>query len=246
MYGSVGIVVTFLLGITRFHRCNGDLKTNIVPADFTVNALIASAWDVFNQCRRGKDILIYNFVSPVDGPTWGDYMYAINAANKIYPLHNAKWLPLMTYTRYKIQHKVCIWISHLLPALLIDAVNICTHRNPRMWKLYMKIHKFCRAIEPFCNKEWSFSTDNVETMWDHLSGKDQQLFKFSMKGFDWTNYFIDHYKGIRLYLLNEDDSTLEISRIKYKRFYWIHQTMKAVFIFVVLWILWIIFTNIFA
>ncbi|XP_071653071.1 putative fatty acyl-CoA reductase CG5065 isoform X3 [Temnothorax longispinosus] len=49
MYGPQGVTVTSLLGITRFHRYNPDFKANIVPVDFTVNALIASAWDVCNQ-----------------------------------------------------------------------------------------------------------------------------------------------------------------------------------------------------
>ncbi|XP_071627896.1 fatty acyl-CoA reductase wat-like [Temnothorax longispinosus] len=52
MYGPLGITVTSLLGITRFHRCNPDMKANIVPVDFTVNGLIASAWDVGNNQFR--------------------------------------------------------------------------------------------------------------------------------------------------------------------------------------------------
>ncbi|TGZ54386.1 Uncharacterized protein DBV15_13019 [Temnothorax longispinosus] len=86
-----------------------------------------------------------------------------------------------------------------------------------MWKLCKKIEKFSNALQPFCNNEWSFSTDNVQAMWSHLSEEDQQLFQFSMVGFDWTKYLIDHYMGLRLYLLNEDNSTLKISRIKYRR-----------------------------
>jgi len=54
-------------------------------------------------------------------------------------------------------------------------------------------------------------------MWNCLSKEDQQLFKFQMKEFDWTKYFVNHYKGIRLFLLKEDESTLELSRIRYKR-----------------------------
>jgi len=85
-----------------------------------------------------------------------------------------------------------------------------------MWKLYLKIDKFCKAIEPFSTFEWSYSTDNTQAMWDYLSKEDQQLFNFNMVGFNWTKYLINHYQGVRRYL-NENDSTLEISRIKYKR-----------------------------
>ncbi|XP_039305313.1 fatty acyl-CoA reductase wat-like [Solenopsis invicta] len=115
-----------------------------------------------------------------------------------------------------------------------------------MWKLYLKIHKAIKAIKPFCTNEWSYSTDNVQAMWDHLNKKDQQLFNFNMIEFDWTKYLIDHYMGIRLFLLDENDNTLEISRIKYKRFHWTHKIMKAVFIFIALWIFHVIFKKIFA
>jgi len=54
-------------------------------------------------------------------------------------------------------------------------------------------------------------------MWNRLNEKDQLLFKFQMKEFDWTKYFVNHYEGMRLYLLNENESTLEVSRIRYKR-----------------------------
>lgn len=86
-----------------------------------------------------------------------------------------------------------------------------------MWKLYVKIENFSKFITPFCIKEFSYSTDNVRTMWDHLNEEDQQLFKFNMMGFNWTKYLIDYYKGIRLYLLNEDDSMLNVNRVKYRR-----------------------------
>jgi len=99
--------------------------------------------------------------------------------------------------------------------------NTCVKRNDnklsfRVWKLYKKVHTHADLTEPFI-KPWVFSRDNVEAMWNRLNKKDQQLFEFQMKKFDWTKYFVNHYMGIRLYLLNEDESTLEVSRIRYKR-----------------------------
>ena len=49
-----------------------------------------------------------------------------------------------------------------------------------MWKLYMKVDKFCKAIELFCNIEWTYSTDNIQSMWDNLNEEDQKLFKFNI------------------------------------------------------------------
>ncbi|XP_024875769.1 fatty acyl-CoA reductase wat-like [Temnothorax curvispinosus] len=139
----------------------------------------------------------------------------------------------MIYIQHKILYRICVWLGHFLPALIIDAISICINRSPRMWKLCKKVDKFSNATQPFRTNEWSFSTDNVQEMWSHLSSEDQKIFQFSMVRFNWKKYLFNHYMGIRLYLLNEDDSTLEISRIKYKRLYWRHQILKIVFAFAV-------------
>ncbi|KYM91893.1 hypothetical protein ALC53_01396, partial [Atta colombica] len=85
-----------------FKNESGDLPTGI----FRPAINIASAWDVhvhnqhgfllFNTnnifylntilcSRRVKDILIYNFVPPINGPTWKEYAYALLDINKTYP-----------------------------------------------------------------------------------------------------------------------------------------------------------------
>ncbi|KAG5311334.1 FACR1 reductase, partial [Acromyrmex insinuator] len=244
MYGPSDFARSLLLGIIRFHRCNGTYKANIVPVDFTVNALIASAWDV-DQHGHTDNVLVYNFVPPVDGPTWNEYIHALLDINKIYPLRNAIYLPLMTLFKHKIPYRFCVWFGHFLPALLLDAASICIGRSPSMWKLYMKVDKFCKAIEPFCNTEWTYSIDNVQSMWDHLKKEDKQLFNFNMMEFNWTEYLINHYQGMRLYRLNENDSMLKVSRMKYTRFYWIHQIIKTIFFFIIFWIIWFMFREMF-
>lgn len=86
-----------------------------------------------------------------------------------------------------------------------------------MWKAYRKIHNMDYTLEPFAIKCRTYSRDNIEAMWNRLNEQDQQLFKFSMKNFNWMKYFVDHYKGIRFFLLHEDDSTLDISRARQKK-----------------------------
>lgn len=54
LYGPIGSTISILLGFTRFQLCDPDITANVVPVDFTVNALIASAWDVSNQCRYNQ------------------------------------------------------------------------------------------------------------------------------------------------------------------------------------------------
>lgn len=44
--GAMGLTAGMLNGFIKFLPCSGNKRTNFVPADFTVNALITSAWDV--------------------------------------------------------------------------------------------------------------------------------------------------------------------------------------------------------
>lgn len=51
-YGPTGIAAGAASGVLRTLHCNPEINANIVPVDLTVNALIASAWDVAMQTAR--------------------------------------------------------------------------------------------------------------------------------------------------------------------------------------------------
>jgi len=78
-------------------------------------------------------MLIYNFVS-IDAPTWQEYADKMVLLIKLYPSKDALWIPSMKFISQKILYKICIWLGHLFPAFLIDAVNICMNRRPRYYK----------------------------------------------------------------------------------------------------------------
>lgn len=93
------------------------------------------------SCRRGKNMLIYNFVPSADSPTLGEYMYKVIDINKTYPLCKIQWYPFVITLQQKILYRICIWFGHLLPALLVDAVSICMNHRPR----------YCRNINEQLN-----------------------------------------------------------------------------------------------
>lgn len=49
MYGPTGVAAGAGMGFLKSLHCDGSMKANIVPGDMTVNALIASAWDVADK-----------------------------------------------------------------------------------------------------------------------------------------------------------------------------------------------------
>lgn len=46
LYGPTGVVAGVGTGILRTMHCGKEINANIVPVDYTVNALIACVWDV--------------------------------------------------------------------------------------------------------------------------------------------------------------------------------------------------------
>lgn len=45
-YGPNAFIAGGLVGVLRTMHCDTSKKMEIIPADFTINALIACAWDV--------------------------------------------------------------------------------------------------------------------------------------------------------------------------------------------------------
>ncbi|XP_032686153.1 putative fatty acyl-CoA reductase CG5065 [Odontomachus brunneus] len=247
-YGPTALTVSFSTGIIRFIRGDPDCLGNFMPADITINALIAAAWDVFNQPqKRGDKMLIYNSVSTNNAPLFmGNYVNYHRLIVQKYPMKHCYWMPTITVVKNKIIYKMCIWFGHLLPAIFIEIYQKCIGARQRIWKLYEMFHKYQNAVNYFKLHSWTHSEDNIQAMWRSMNKNDQFLFDFNMKGFDWQKYLEDHFKGVRLYLLKDDLSTLEESRIKWKRLYWIHQVTKIVFIFIVFMLVWKLFSEIFS
>ncbi|KAL6427484.1 hypothetical protein ACFW04_008770 [Cataglyphis niger] len=54
LYGPTGVAAGAGTGLLRSIHCNGSVHANVVPADLTVNALIACAWDIANIRRLLK------------------------------------------------------------------------------------------------------------------------------------------------------------------------------------------------
>lgn len=59
LYGPTGVVAGAGTGVLRTLHCDPDITANIVPVDMTVNALIASAWDVATNYKDAWYMSLY-------------------------------------------------------------------------------------------------------------------------------------------------------------------------------------------
>lgn len=220
-YGPTGVIAAAAVGFLRSIRINRDIYANMVPVDYTVNAILASAWDVATHPdRRGENMLIYNYTSTVENPiTWGYYIDNCLAFARDYPLKQSIWYLTMTTSQSKVINFLANIILHLLPALLADILMVCRGHKPHVVKSVTKINRFLNVIQPFMLKNWSFKNDNVQRLWSRLDSKDKLSLRFTFDGFDWRNYLRNHMKGVRLFLFKEDPNSLESARKRLKRYF---------------------------
>ncbi|XP_031839104.1 fatty acyl-CoA reductase wat [Nomia melanderi] len=246
MYGPTGVVAGAGSGLLRSIHCDGSRIANVVPGDLTINGLIASAWDVANRHRsrtdkgeRTNDIPVYNYVSQ-DNPITYDQLKLLSEKYGLeFPTGKAIWYYSFRNTRHKIIHSFYIYFLHLLPALLIDSVTLCLGKQPRMLKIYKKIHKFMDVLNYFSMKEWTFSNETLKTLISKMSLEDLDNFACDITKVDWDQYFRTYVRGIRIYLIKDPLDTLPQARVRWQRLYWIHQALKVILAYGLLRICWL-------
>jgi len=74
------------------------------------------------------------------------------------------------------------------------------------------------VISYFSTRDWKFTNKNVQDLWQKLDEDDKKLFDFNIDELDWDRYFYSYVRGIRLYLLKDDFSTIPQALARYTRY----------------------------
>ena len=256
LYGPTGVAAGAGSGVLRSIHCDGSIQANVVPGDLTVNALIACAWDVAKRRevatatatatatntdqKKDNNIPVYHYVS-TDNPITYEQLKCMSEKYGLqFPTEKAIWYYSFRNNKYKLVHFFYVYFLHLLPALLIDTVTLCLGKQPRMLKIYKKIHKFMDVLKYFATKEWKFSNDNFKALLNKMTPEDyKEHFACDIKNVNWDRYFQTYVKGIRIYLIKDPLDTLPQARVKWQRLYWIHQALKLIVAYGVLRICWL-------
>ncbi|CAD1478132.1 unnamed protein product, partial [Heterotrigona itama] len=249
LYGPTGVAAGAGTGVLRSIHCDGSIQANVVPGDLTVNALIACAWDIANRRKSAEetenDIPVYNYVSK-DNPITYDQLKVLSEKYGLqFPTSRAIWYYSFRNNKHKIIHLMYVYLLHLLPALLIDTITLCLGKEPRMLKIYKKIHKFMDVLNYFSTKEWKFSNDNIKGLLSKMTKEDRENFAFDVTEIDWDHYFRMYVRGIRMYLIKDPLDTLPKARAKWQRLYWTHQVVKLIFGYALLRICWLTLSLLF-
>lgn len=235
-----------------------------------MNGIVACSWDVAkrynSRSNLGPNIPVYNYcTAPENALTWGDFTTKTTKYGLLYPTQKSIWYLCYTNNPNRIVHLLYILFLHYLPAVMIDAFAMVIGKKPRyvfqravsfvcdlmfalhssspfsLLKTYKKIHRFMDVIEYFSMRQWEFPMDNMNNLWAALTPRDQELFNFDISKLDWDVFLHHYYLGIRQYLLKDPMETIPAATARYKRLYWLHQTVKVVaFLLIVRMVTWFV------
>lgn len=81
-----------------------------------------------------------------------------------------------------------------------------------MIKVQRKIQAAIEALTYFITNEWTFASGNIVKMQTMLSEADKKIFDIDTTKIQWGPYMENYVKGVRKYILKEDDKDLPKAR----------------------------------
>ncbi|XP_066584285.1 fatty acyl-CoA reductase wat-like [Prorops nasuta] len=229
IYGPTGALAGGGAGLIRTMNVDKNCIAELIPADLTVNALIATAWNVANNKNEAAEPPIFNYYSTWNRAfTWSEYMNLAMKYGRRTPTTRSIWNYSVTLAKNPYYYRLLLLLLHFIPALIVDIGLLASGNKPRLLKAYRKLNKFAAVTAFFSTSTWNFSNNNIIALWNSLSSKDKELFFFSMNDFDWDDYMKKCIGGIRLYIFKEDASTIPEAKKRMARFDFYHQIVKCV------------------
>ena len=166
---------------------------------------------------------VIHLTSGVENPvTWGQILDQVRISatrspsiNLVRPVANN---PICPTTRLAKLHVFLIKLfSHFIFAYCFDIFRVLTLRKPLLVQVTKRMHRAFDVLEHFTNLEWQFVYGNYNKIFNQLNSTEQILFESNVSTIDWAQYCDSLYMGSRRYLLNEDDSTVELGKKRQKR-----------------------------
>ncbi|XP_029346252.1 fatty acyl-CoA reductase wat-like [Acyrthosiphon pisum] len=247
MNGVSGIISPLIVGILRTVQLSTDKISDIVPVDYTVNALISVMWDTVNRHRDGnkknKEPKIYNYVSSVESSVhWEKIIqYTFETYHQVPPLESM-WYIFCIFSANRWVVNILRFFLHRIPGALVDLSFIIRGENPKMLKIYKKIENMTDLLKDFTTCEWKFDNSNTRELWSSLSQEDRKTFWFSFEEFDWKSYIQCTVYGIRKHILHEDLSNTTRALSKNRKLFWLHLLCIFLIIYIVFQVYWMFMT----
>ncbi|KAH8247974.1 hypothetical protein KR032_003982, partial [Drosophila birchii] len=237
LYGPSGLCTWSARGLVRCIYGTASCKANMVPADYVVNAMIATAWDISRRfiLRESKtieksELPVYNYVSDVNNITWGEYMH-LSRKGFHEPFDKALWCFSYVIIPSKPLHCAIAFFLHNIPAYILDLIAMVTGQKRIYVKAYKKISRIIDMMAWFGLKEWQFAHRNIDELNELLPKEERSVLQFNIATINWSEYFRSYLSGIRRYFFKDsaNDNKLQQRKTIYRRMLLLHTLLKTTF-----------------
>ncbi|GFY49785.1 putative fatty acyl-CoA reductase CG5065 [Trichonephila inaurata madagascariensis] len=190
-----------------------------MPVDMVVNLLLTTAWHI--GTHRPSGIKVYNCTSgDLNRVTWSDIHSTATPIIVQYPSLGVLRYPGGSFKSHPFLNTLSIKLCHGLPAYLVDALAWIFGYKTEFVSLVRRMERAAGYLEYFTTREWKFRCDNLIELREMQNSTDRKIFDFDIRPVEWTPYLVSYVRGIRKFLLKEDDSTLPVARRRINRLYY--------------------------
>ncbi|KAF5291767.1 hypothetical protein FQA39_LY14255 [Lamprigera yunnana] len=230
----VGIFIGTNIGLIRTYLYYSENITNIVPADYVINCLLAAA----TKIPQDGHIPVYNYVSSLRNPiTWKECeIYGRHHAKKV-PTPKTVWHKFLIESHNKYSFYIFNFLLHMVPAYVADFFMWCLGKKQKCVKGYNKISDLLMLTSYFAKNQWIFDDANTQILWNSLNETDQALYPFDVAKIDWHSFFELLTLGCRKYIMKESMDTIPEGRKKVFILKISHYTLVTVITLIVFYIL---------
>ncbi|XP_039486868.1 fatty acyl-CoA reductase wat [Drosophila santomea] len=237
LYGPSGLCTWSARGLVRCIYGKASCKANMLPADYVVNAMIATAWDIARrfELRESKvegraELPVYNYVSDANNITWGQYMH-LSRKGFHEPFDKALWCFSYVIIPSKPLHCAIAFFLHNIPAYILDLIAMVTGQKRIYVKAYGKISRIIDMMAWFGLKEWKFAHRNIDELNELLPREERSVLQFNVATINWSEYFRSYLSGIRRYFFKDsaNDNKLQQRKTIYRRMLILHTLLKTTF-----------------
>lgn len=120
LHSGIGIICGGMTGFLRTMHVGATAAAKITPADYMINATIASVWK--RSVEQSDELLIFNCTDAEENPLqWNEtFSHYKGELFKYVPYEKLVWYPNINFTSSYTWHMISLFLFQLLPAFLVD------------------------------------------------------------------------------------------------------------------------------
>lgn len=198
---------------------NPESFMDIIPADFTVNALLSA----IPFTHRGNGPSVYQVASGMENPLQLRHLLNyIDSYFQEHPLRGSSGDSLLPSEfafpttddfvsklnmKYLFPIRLLSWA--LGPVSFFQWADRTRTRYNYRYRAMKKLRYYANLYGPYAEFQHCFLTNNTRKLLNTLSPDEKELFPFDVKQINWKEYFQKiHIPGIKKYLLGQDETEI--------------------------------------